>query len=155
MKVVSAEQEAGGSAAATAAASIYSCGGNTVPLSANIPALCGKQRCDPDHWIFFHKHPQSSRRWSLPPQPSPRMDADYGREKRGKRQRDGEREAPSEEKELMLMWKCNETDEGEMEGNKGGQETRGAEAPGVFSPPPPSFSLCLRGCDATFRQPVF
>lgn len=55
-----------------------------------------------------------------------------GEKKRGERQRDGEKEAPSEEKEVMLVWKRNETDEGEMEGNKGGQETRRAEAPGVF-----------------------
>lgn len=98
MKVVgvSAEQEAGGSAAAAAPLSM--CGGNAVPLSASIPALCVKKRCDPDHWIFFHKHLQSCLRWSPPPHPSvfcpsPRMDTDYGREKSGwgGRQRDGER----------------------------------------------------------------
>lgn len=60
-----AEQEAGGSAAAAAPLRVH--GGNAVPLSANIPALCVKQRCDPDHWIFFHKHPQSSPS----PEPSP------------------------------------------------------------------------------------
>lgn len=61
------------------------------------------------------------------------MDADYGREKRGEKAEGwGEKEAPPEEKKLMPMWKRNETDEGEMERNKGGQETRRAEAPGVF-----------------------
>lgn len=68
---------------------------------------------------------------------------------------EGWREAPCEEKKLMLMWRRNETGEGEMEGNKGGQETRRAEALGVFFTSSLSFSQCLRGCDATLRQPMF
>lgn len=85
------------------------------------------------------------------------MDANYGRrEKKGKRQRDREREkeAPGEEKELMLMWKRNETDEGKTGGNKGGQETRREEKRQRVFLFPLSLALCLHGCDATLRQPV-
>lgn len=66
------------------------------------------------------------------------MDADDGRRK--KRQRDGQRERLRVKKrELMLMWKCNETVEREKGGNKGGQKTtreekRREEAAVVFSP---------------------
>lgn len=84
------------------------------------------------------------------------MDADYGRrEKKGKKAEGRrEREAPGEEKELMLMWKRNETDEGETGGNKGGQETRREEKRQRVFLFPLSLALCLHGCDATLRQPV-
>lgn len=77
-----------------------------------------------------------------------------GRKGKKGRGTESEREAPGEEKELMLMWKRNETDEGETGGNKGGHETRREEKRQRVFLFPLSLALCLHGCDATLRQPV-